>query len=300
MLSRRNFLKLAGVSAAGVAASAVAFQTLDFNGIEYLETVVPIPNLPDEFVDYRIGYLSDLHLGLYIPREWIERAAKMIHSAHPDILLLGGDYIWLQDAKLAKLFGNYSDEEYSDKSKLERSIFTSVADIVTASKYPDGIHAVYGNHDRWVHPDDCKRIFGEHNVNFMINDVHVVRRGKSYLSLVGLDDYWTGRPKLPNLPSIKEKNELRILSVHNPDYMRIVLDRGFNFDLAVCGHTHGGQIKIPGIGALVHNIRDMRFFEGLCRVTESYVYTSRGIGMVELPIRINCPSEVTVLHLTRA
>ena len=89
---------------------------------------------------------------------------------------------------------------------------------------------------------------------------------------------------------------------HNPDFTSLIHTRGVSsFDLALSGHTHGGQVCIPALGAISYNINDLRLGEGLFTFPDgSQSYTSRGIGVVEFPYRINCPPEVTVLQLTKA
>jgi predicted MPP superfamily phosphohydrolase len=70
-----------------------------------------------------------------------------------------------------------------------------------------------------------------------------------------------------------------------------------SFDLALCGHTHGGQVRVPGLTGVVIPVQDPRFMSGLADIGAGYVYTSRGLGVVGLPMRINCPPEITVIEL---
>jgi predicted MPP superfamily phosphohydrolase len=88
---------------------------------------------------------------------------------------------------------------------------------------------------------------------------------------------------------------------HNPDYISALLNRPEPaFSFAVCGHTHGGQIVLPVMGPIAAQIVDRRFVSGMQHVNNRWVYTSRGLGVVGLPFRINCPAEVTVFTLTNA
>ena len=88
---------------------------------------------------------------------------------------------------------------------------------------------------------------------------------------------------------------------HNPDYISRLLEiqPEYHFDLALCGHTHGGQIRLPGMGAVMSQIQDPRFVAGLVNINGKQVYTSRGLGVVGLPFRYDCPPEVTVFTLKR-
>lgn len=138
-------------------------------------------------------------------------------------------------------------------------------------------------------------------IQVLLNTVFPVERQGKRLLVLGSDDYWTGIPSTSAMPDKKEPGQVRIVLSHNPDYLSHLLEKTrFEFDLGLSGHTHGGQIKLPLIGALHYNIKDQRFAEGLFSHPRAVTYTSRGIGVVGLPIRINCPPEVNVFTLKRA
>ena len=138
----------------------------------------------------------------------------------------------------------------------------------------------------------------KYGIEILVNDVRQIRRGTSKITLVGVDDYWTGFPSVPLEATKTSPQDVRVLISHNPDYASAILERTeIEFDIALCGHTHGGQIKLPLVGAPHYNVKDLRFKEGLYVHPRGLVYTTRGLGMVELPWRINCPPEVTVLEL---
>ena len=86
----------------------------------------------------------------------------------------------------------------------------------------------------------------------------------------------------------------------NPDYIPAILDNpGAKFSLALCGHTHGGQIVLPALGPIAAQVVDRRFVSGMTQIGERQIYTSRGLGVVGLPFRLNCPPEVTILNLRK-
>lgn len=306
MLTRRQFLKTLGLgSIAGV--GALTWQTLPYaNQIDLVETEIQIANLPSAFNHYKIAFLSDLHLGVYVPDEWIDQAITLAVKAEADLLLLGGDYIWLQDYALARFVSTYRNPKYQQipSKLLAKAIFDQAAKILTQAQFKDGIFAVYGNHDHWIDPLQCKESFFQNRANFLINDLVQIKRGEQTLNLVGVDDYWTGSPKIPPLPE-RNKNNFRLLLSHNPDFVSLISSAknlSFDFDLALCGHTHGGQICLPFLGPIVQNIVDQRFLAGKYRFESQgafsrNVYTTRGIGMVEIPYRLNCNSEVSILRL---
>ena len=133
----------------------------------------------------------------------------------------------------------------------------------------------------------------------LINRSVTFKRNLETFRIIGTDDYWTGIPRFAAAP--KRESENRVLISHNPDYVSFLLENtACEFDLALSGHTHGGQIKLPIIGALGYNVTDARFGEGLVHHKRGEVFTTRGLGVVEIPVRINCPPEVSILTLTHA
>lgn len=127
-----------------------------------------------------------------------------------------------------------------------------------------------------------------------------MQRGSESLLIFGSDDYLTGLPAVPPAAAIPGVSA-RVLVTHNPDYVSEVLKRdAARFSLALCGHTHGGQVRLPGLISMAAPVRDTRFLAGLVQVDGRWVYTSRGLGMVGLPFRVNCPPEITTIELKSA
>jgi predicted MPP superfamily phosphohydrolase len=120
------------------------------------------------------------------------------------------------------------------------------------------------------------------------------------LCLAGVDDLAHGQPSLESLPHPSER-DFTILLAHNPDQAELARRALDSIDLMLCGHTHGGQVRLPGIGAILSSVehRDL-YDEGLRRRPWTQVYTSRGIGMVHVPVRFLSRPEVAVLELTSA
>ena len=139
-------------------------------------------------------------------------------------------------------------------------------------------------------------------IDLLINQQRTITREDQTLQIFGVDDFLTGIPSPPPRNTLREGLDTRIIISHNPDYISAILasEPDYHFDLALCGHTHGGQIRLPGVGAVMSQIRDDRFVSGLVTIERKKVYTSRGLGVVGLPIRYNCPPEVTVFRLVAA
>jgi predicted MPP superfamily phosphohydrolase len=139
-------------------------------------------------------------------------------------------------------------------------------------------------------------------LKLLINQEFSIKRGEQSLEVFGVDDYLTGIPTTPPTRSpLKDGVSKRIILSHNPDYISALLKRPeHSFSLALCGHTHGGQVVLPIVGPIAAQVVDRRFISGLHNLDNRIVYTSRGLGVVGLPFRLDCPPEVSVFTLRAA
>jgi len=301
-LSRRQFLTR-GLALGGAGALLSGMPRSSFDSTEDLEIVqveIPIEGLARELHGYRIGLLTDIHLGVAIRTDFVASAFSAVLAASVDMLLLGGDYLWIAESSLGKLLQPARSPEFlAPRSDLKRAeaIFRTLASLLPHTPPRDGMFWVFGNHDRWVHPKMAETILGDTSARLLVNEQVEIERGESSILLVGADDYLTGVPRVPHL--VRWRKGPTILLSHNPDHVGALSERGQLglFDLALCGHTHGGQIHLPMIGAPLYNVRHHRFGAGLVQENGCSVYTSRGIGVVELPYRIGCRPEATIIRL---
>ncbi len=310
MISRRSFITRAVAAGAASLGAGLLYRDIAASTISGSITLeqrtVSFPNLPESFHGYKIGFLTDIHLGLFLPPSWIEEALTILQEQQPDILVLGGDYILLEDNPLWSLVGLVRNTSYLSMSSkaTAAAIYREVSDIVSRYSFRDGTLAVAGNHDHWNYSPLFQQIFSEAPaIQLLINREVSVTKGGDTISFYGADDFLTGTPTdLPPRQSSGPNAAVRVLISHNPDYVSALLrDSAAHFDLALCGHTHGGQIRVPGLGPLAVQIRDPRFSAGLVATgnPSQYVYTSRGLGTVGVPFRVSCPPEVTVLTLSK-
>ncbi len=300
MISRRDFLK--GVSASILLSSTWASAAeLSQQNVLLNQQIIKIKNLRPSFKDYRILFISDIHHGPFLPESWFAETINYIRTLEYDILVLGGDYLCLPDSYLKQNIYPWHNQTYKHSfplSKIKGLIFKSLCGELDDLKVKDGIIATYGNHDRWSAQDICYPSFKKIGASFLVNQPKIIKRGEDKLLFLGVDDFWTGFPKVNikdfNDPSINH----RVIISHNPDFISTQLsNEQIPFDLALCGHTHGGQIRIPGLGGLYYNIKDTRLATGLFTENEKQVLTNNGVGTVELPYRFNCPPEVCLLTL---
>lgn len=295
-LSRREFLTggLALVGA-GVPTLSLASEATDLFSVERID--IPVVNLPDAFAGYTIGFLSDIHLSAFLKANLLEEIIAFLKKTDLDILLLGGDYLWRPRERLRDLFPIHRNEFSSlDDPQLSSNIYKALTAQLAEIKPRDGTMAILGNHDRWAAAQTCETAFIGSPITLLINDSRLVKRSGKTLEIIGTDDFVTGQPRFPRAIN---PADVRILLTHNPDILRWYLGRErLRFDVALMGHTHGGQICIaPGV-PISYNIDSTEYGAGLVRHPSGcQCYTTRGIGCVGIPLRLNCPPEVALLKL---
>lgn len=281
--SRRRFLrKVVGFTAGGtfgLAGGGLAWAEFGERHYPRVRRVtVTLPELPAELHGYRICQISDLHRGRFVKEAYLRRAAAMVNAQHADLIAITGDFI---------------DRDAANSE--------SCAAALTGLQARDGVYGVLGNHDHWTNkPDEVAHCLEKAGVRVLFNrSVRLTTRGTAW-SLCGIDDIWAGDPNVKQMLRDVPERGFRLLLSHAPDFADTAAEHGFRLTLS--GHSHGGQILIPGRPPLVTPPHGQKYPLGLQRVGDSgsYVYTNVGLGVVFPPIRVNCPPEVTVLTLEKA
>jgi predicted MPP superfamily phosphohydrolase len=220
----------------------------------------------------RVGFASDTHIGPVIRATDVERAMRLLARAEPDLLLLGGDYIC-------------ESPRYESEAAEVLGVFASLPRL--------GTFAVLGNHD---YSNDAERLclsFSRHGIRVLRNECTTICDGSSTLAIVGIDDAILGRPDLNRAFANAPDRALTIALWHEPDWASLTADRGVVVQLS--GHSHGGQIRLPGVGHIAAPAGGQKFVSGLNTADGIAVYTSRGVGVYRPPIRVRCRPEVTLL-----
>jgi predicted MPP superfamily phosphohydrolase len=234
---------------------------------------VAVAGLPDAFDGYRILHLSDLHLDMSgaITKALLQRVGEVDY----DLCVITGDF-------RARTYGAI-DGAVNGALRLREALAGEV-------------YAVLGNHD-FI---DMVPGLEEAGIRVLLNESVVLQRGGAELYLAGIDDphYY----RVDNLEKAADGIPLEACSVllsHSPEVYRHAAHAGFN--LLLCGHTHGGQICLPGGWALTYNAAcPRRFGKGPWRYHDLLGYTSRGAGSCVIEARFNCPPEITVHELRSA
>lgn len=251
--------------------SRVAKYAIDEANSLSLERVeIVLPRLPKKLEGFKIIHLSDIHHSPFTGLEHISRAIKIANRLRPDMFVLTGDYV-----------------------SHESRFIAPVAKVLGELRSEFGTFACLGNHDHWTDPEMVAERFREHGISMLINEGRRFEaRGASFW-LAGVDDHMVGKTDLPAALHGSFPDELKLLLAHNPIIFRQAVRAGI--DLTLSGHTHGGQVKLRTTPK--HLIRRRKLSSGLHKRRNSQIYITRGLGTVVLPIRYQCPPEISVLEL---
>lgn len=228
-------------------------------------------NLPAEFDGYRILQLSDPHVDFLAGP--MDTALELISGEPVDLCVLTGDY-------RKRVSGPFEQ------------ILPSFEKLATQSRARDGIYAILGNHDS----AEMAEAFENLGFDMLINETRSLQRGQARIHLTGTDDvhyYYTDAAKvaLETAP-----DGFKIALIHSAELADVAAGAGFSLYLA--GHTHGGQVCLPGGRPIItHMSRHRRYASGLWRHASMTGYTTTGIGVSGLPVRFNTRGEVVLITL---
>jgi uncharacterized protein len=284
LLTRRKFFSrfLVGASAIAAIGGADAF-LLEPRALVAERVDIQLKRLPEEFHGFRIVQISDIHFGPYLGKPTLERAVQLAQSFRPDLLVLTGDFVSHPLGGRNGVRGARNADPCADVLRAVRGI---------------PVLAILGNHDHWNNARIVAGALSDHRIMVLRNQTFPLERGNQRIWIGGVDDALVGEADLRKTLSGVPPSEATILLVHEPDYADYV--SRFPVDLQLSGHSHGGQVRLPGIGALVLPRMAEKYPVGLNRIGALQVYTNRGLGVINPPMRINCPPEVTFVTLLQA
>lgn len=269
LITRRAALKGVLATAVGGLTGAVSYGVAyERHRIGVTEATLPVSGLFPALDGLRIALLTDIHHSSIVPAEDVTRAVELVLSTNPDLIVLGGDYV------------TFGDRDYVEP----------VAELLAPLRAPNGVFAILGNHD-----DDREMPAALARKGMTVlkdQRTRIVIKGDG-LEVAGIR-FWTRR-SADIARVLKGTADSVLLLAHDP--RRLVEAAALNVPAVLSGHTHGGQVVIPGVGALAR----ARFpiLEGLGRRENTSIFVSRGMGTVYVPVRINCPPEVALVTLQR-
>jgi predicted MPP superfamily phosphohydrolase len=266
-VNRRDVLRgLTALGVGAVAGGAAHGFLYERHHLSVTRMDLSVSGFPEALSGLRVGFLTDLHRSRDVPHELIESAVGLLMSEHPDLIVLGGDYVTWGDRRFVQ----------------------PAADALTPLTAPHGVFGVLGNHD-----DDRDMPAALAAKGFTIlrdARTQVTIRGET-MDLIGIR-YWTRR--VADIARVvRGASPNSILLAHTPS--RLIEAASLGLPLMLSGHTHGGQVVLPGIGAIA--ARSFPVIAGAGRRSNTTVFVSRGIGTVYVPVRIGCPPEVALLTL---
>jgi len=231
---------------------------------------VIIPGLPEAFDGFRLLHLSDIHLDM--DQEISHALAEKVRDAEYDLCVITGDF-------RARTHGEY------------KSVVDAMAGLRMHIDRP--VYGVLGNHDFIEMVPDLEEL----DMRILLNETVAIEREGDFIHLAGIDDpHYYQADNLEKAADGVPDGAVSILLAHSPEIYRHAAYAGF--DLMLCGHTHGGQICLPGGIAVTYNADCPRVLgKGAWRWEGLQGYTSTGAGSCVVPVRYNCPPEITVHRL---
>lgn len=256
------------------------------HNIEVTQREITLRRLPRALDGVRLVQLTDFHYRHYAETSYLRRVVQEVNRLAPDVVLLTGDFV----SELT--FG-------SCKHSAELSL--PCAEILSAIKCPHRF-AVLGNHDHMVGPDIIARGLEIHGFPVLQNRYAAFHRDGARLWIAGVESAAKGSPDLhAAVPQkLKASGDPVLLLAHEPDFADKAVEHG-GIDLVLSGHSHGGQVRLPFVGALKLPPLGEKYVQGLFTFPGGMqLYVSRGIGAMKLPIRFMCRPEIAVLTLRSA
>ncbi|MFY9910023.1 MAG: metallophosphoesterase [Candidatus Sulfotelmatobacter sp.] len=277
-ITRRRFLFSA--SLAGVAAVAGDGILLEPNFPRIVRREFALTRLPERMDGFTIALLSDFHYDPYFSVHPLHAAIPMVNRLRPDLIVLTGDFVSKPS------FGNPKKAAHAAEP---------CAQLLRNMSAPYGLWAVLGNHDNDTDPDFVTAALEAHNIPVLANQSQAIEREGARFWLTGLNDVITDDADVPDALHSVPANEAVVLLVHEPDFADIV--SRYPVDLQLSGHSHGGQIRLPFLPPLYLPELAKKYVWGTYQVGGLTLYTNPGLGTIEIPVRLNCPPEITLVTL---
>lgn len=281
-ITRRSLVKTLLYGGAGL---TLYSGEIERHWIDVVHRQIRIAGLPAAFDGWRIAQLSDIHLDEFTEPFLLREAIQHINHLQPDMVLLTGDFV--------------SAEVLSKKTTIGAA--WECASILTEIACPRR-YAILGNHDVMAGADAVADALNTHDLPVLRNAFVPIERGNARLWLAGLEDPLLGRPNPDRAIPAAIRNQAHepvVLMCHAPDFADALVAHpvGRSIDLMLSGHTHGGQVRLPFVGALRLPPMGRKYVQGWFPLGSMQLYVNRGIGSVGVPFRFDCRPEITCFTL---
>jgi hypothetical protein len=271
-----------------VAGPALYAGEIERHWVEVSSRDVFLSGLPSAFDGFRIAQISDIHMDEFTEAFFVRHVVNRVNSLNPDAVFLTGDFVSAE----------YAPKKFSIGAGWQCAGILN--ELTCRQRY-----AVLGNHDCMIGADAVSEALTDNQIIVLRNYYMPLERSGGRIWLAGLGDPLQGSPNpeatipasIRNLPQ-----EPIVLLCHAPDYVDdlLALPSGRAVSLMLCGHTHGGQVRLPVIGPMILPEMGRKYVEGWFRFGRLQLHVNRGIGTVGLPFRFDCPPEISMLTLRSA
>lgn len=279
-ISRRKFLGLA--ASAGVIAIAADGVFIEPMRPTIVRKEIFLKRWPARMDGFNIALLSDFHYDPIFSIHPIQSAVEIVNRVRPDLVLLAGDFV------TSPLFGERSRGLAGAEP---------CAQLLQKLQATNGLWAVMGNHDAIAGAPQVTAALRSAGVAVLSNAAVPIENNGGRFWLAGVADVLRMRADLHSALQPIPTDEAVILMAHEPDYADYVAR--YPVDLQLSGHSHGGQIRLPMIPPLYLPPLGRKYVRGLYTMRDLTLYTTSGVGTIELPVRLNCPPEVTLITVRR-
>lgn len=239
---------------------------------------IQLPGLPAALHGLRIAQFSDLHLGCFVRGVDGAQVVAQLNALQADVIVFTGDLVD---------FTSYPRNGTSP----------DIDTTLNALHAKLGVFAVLGNHDYFAGVDAVAAALARNGVTVLRNSGAALQVEGAQLWLAGVDCAQLGFANLPAALAAAPADAPIVLLAHEPDYADEAAADG-RIALQLSGHSHGGQLRLAGLGAVKHTRMGRKYVLGLHRVGGMWLYVNPGVGAAMLPLRRNCPPEITVITLT--
>jgi predicted MPP superfamily phosphohydrolase len=252
---------------------------------------VPLTRLPNSFDGFTIAQLSDFHYDEVFSKVPIRKAVRTVNNIRPDLIVLTGDFVTVP------MFDDFLSKKSANVYRSKEAAVTAppCAQLLGELRARLGVFAILGNHDVASLPDFITECLEGHGIKVLRNSVLPIEQDKARFWLAGIDDVMQGRPHLTRTLTSVPKEEMVVLLSHEPDFADEAARH--SVDLQLSGHSHGGQIWLPIIGAPWLPPFAEKYPRGKYQVGGLTLYTNIGLGTIRVPIRLNCVPEITLFTL---
>jgi hypothetical protein len=278
-ITRRRFLAGTAITAAAV---ALYSEAIERHALMTVQRTVFIKNLPTAFHGFRVAQISDIHFRDFDEPEFVESAVHAVNTLNPDMFAVTGDFITAHHGAIATKLTDADD----------------CAAILSRVRCPLRFCSL-GNHDAYLGPQ-IRQTLRRHGLTPLDNEFTAVDVRGDRLWIAGIADAYYDVPNLTTAIPKRKVGEPIILLGHEPDFVDTVAASA-PVDLMLAGHTHGGQIRLPLLPAMMLPGLGEKYIDGLFQVAAgTQLYVNRGLGCMHVPMRFNCPPELTLLTLQPA